>query len=167
MASRLNLLHACESLDPTDAALLSELADDARLTNTALADRVGLPASTCLNRVRALRRSGWITGHHTQIDRRSLGLDLAVLVGLQLKDKRAQYVHALIQDLKRMPHVVAVMRTSGTYDLMIQVYVRDTDHLVEEVIDPLTENRHVAGTQTILLHEHWRRMSLVGDCFLA
>lgn len=167
MASRLNLLHASEALQPTDAALLSALADDARVTNTALAEAVGLPASTCLNRVRTLRRSGWITGHHTQVDRRSLGLDLAVLVGLVVKDKRAQTVHALIEDLKKMPHIVAVMRTSGTYDLMIQVYVRDTDHLVDDVIDPLTENRNVAGTQTILLHEHWRRISLVGEFFPA
>lgn len=167
MRSRLNLLQACDTLSPTDAALLLDLADDARATNTALAERVGLPPSTCLNRVRSLRRSGWITGHHTQVDRRALGLDLAVLVGLHLKDKRAQFVHALVEDLKRMPHVVAVMRTSGAYDLMVQVYVRDTDHLVKGVIDPLTEDRYVAGTQTILLVEHWRRTSLVGDFFLA
>lgn len=165
MGSRLNLLHAAETLRPTDVTLLEELADDARVTNTELAARAGLPPSTCLNHVRSLQRSGWITGHHTQVDRRALGLDLAVLVGLVVKDKRARHVHALVEDLKRVPHVVAVMRTSGVYDLMIQVYVRDTDHLVEQVIDPLTENPHVAGTQTILLHEHWRRMSLVGDFF--
>lgn len=167
MSSRLNLLHSCDTLQPTDVALLAELADDARVTNTELAARVGLPPTTCLNHVRSLRRSGWIAGYHTQLARRTLGLDLAVLVGLHLKDKRAHYVHALIEDLKRLPHIVAVMRTSGTYDLMIQVYVRDTDHLIEQVIDPLTENRYVAGTQTILLHEHWRRMSLIGDFFLA
>lgn len=162
MASRLNLLQACKTLEPTDAALLGELADNARITNAALADRAGIPASTCLNRVRALRRNGWITGHHTQVDRRSLGLDLAVLVGLELKDKRAEFTHALIRDLREMPHVVAVMRTSGAYDVMIQACARNTDDLVEQVLDPLTVNRYVANTQTILVHEAWRRTSLVG-----
>ncbi len=47
-------------VDPVDRAILHVLAEDARITNAALAQRVGIAASTCLLRVRALRESGVI-----------------------------------------------------------------------------------------------------------
>lgn len=165
MAAKLHLLQDCAEVNRTDAYVLGELADNARITNAALAVRAGIPASTCLNRVRALTRAGPIVGYHTQISRRSLALNLDVLIGVLLKAKRAHAIHALLQDLKEFPHIVAMMRTSGAYDLMIEAHVRDTDHLIREVIDPLTENKHVGSTQTMLVHEHWRRMSLVGTFF--
>lgn len=165
MTAASNVLQLCSAVRPQAARLLTVLADNARITNSALAARVGMPASTCLTHVQALASRGLVTGYHTQVDRRQLGLKLDVLIGLQLKDKRAPIVHALIEELREYPHIMAVMRTSGAFDLMVQALVRDTDHLIAEVIDPITDTRHVAGTQTILVHEHWQRMSLVGRFF--
>ena len=45
-----------QPLDSTDRALVRELARDGRLTNQALAERVGVAASTALTRVRMLVR---------------------------------------------------------------------------------------------------------------
>ena len=160
-----NIVQISDAFGPRAARLLSLLADNARITNASLAERAGMPASTCLNHVQALRSSGLIAGHHTQIDRRHLGLMLDVLIGLQLKDKRAATVHTRMDELQHLPYVTAVMRTSGAYDLMIQAQVRDTDHLISEIIDPITEMHDVGGTQTILVHEHWQRMSLIGRFF--
>jgi hypothetical protein len=59
------------------------------------------------------------------------------------------------------------MRTSGPFDLMVNAHVSDTDHLVTEIIDPLTDNQSVSGTQTLMVVEHWRRASLLGGFFRA
>lgn len=166
-ASRIqsDVVQRCETIAPNAARILEAIADDARITNAALARRVGIPPSTCLNRLQALRSGGLIAGHHTRVDRRQLGLAFEALVGIQLKDKRAASVHARIHELQDLPYVMAVMRTSGAFDLMVQVQVQDADHLVSEVVDPMTEMQDVAGTQTILVVEHWRRMSLAGRFF--
>jgi len=47
-----------EILDKFDAAILKELQADGRLTNTELAQRVGLSAAPCWRRVRALEQAG-------------------------------------------------------------------------------------------------------------
>src|SRR5690242_6866 len=54
-------------LDDVDRAILEALSDDARLPNNRLAERVGVAPSTCLQRVRALRRSGVLRGFHADI----------------------------------------------------------------------------------------------------
>lgn len=156
----MNEIHDPASIDPTDAAILSVLADNARITNSDLSARVGIPASTCLYRVRALVKSGLIAGFYTHVSRRKLGLDLDVLVGVVLKDKQAQAVHQMMEKLKAVPQILTVMRTTGAYDLTIHAQVRDTEHLLHDVIDPLSD--HVASTQTMLIVEHWRRPSLFG-----
>lgn len=167
MAPSSSNLQGTIPLDDVDWRILDALADDARMTNAALAETVGLPASTCLHRVRSLTRQGVIAAYHSRIDRHRLGLHLEVLIGLGLTDKRQRAVTNVIVDIKKLPHVSGLMRTSGPFDLMVNALVANTDDLVTEVINPLTENAYVGSTQTLMVVEHWQRLSLQGDFFLA
>jgi DNA-binding Lrp family transcriptional regulator len=151
--------------DDVDRKLLRLLADDARITNASLASRAGIPASTCISRVRNLNGSGVLEGHHARIQRRALGLALDVLVGVSLKSKQAAAVHETVEYIKQLRHVTTVLRTSGPFDLLVNAYLIDTDHLLTQLINPLTENKHVANTQTFLVSEHWHRASLLGEFF--
>jgi DNA-binding Lrp family transcriptional regulator len=54
--------------DAVDRRILEALAADARISNAALAEQVGIAPSTCLARVRALREDGVIQGFHAEID---------------------------------------------------------------------------------------------------
>src|SRR5690606_20818083 len=71
-------------LDVIDWRILKELQADGRVTNVALARRVGISAPPCLRRVRALEEAGFITGYHAQVDEQMLGFELTafVMVGL-------------------------------------------------------------------------------------
>ena len=51
-------------MDSLDRKILAELQQDGRLTVTELAERVGLSLSPCHRRVRALEKSGAISGYH-------------------------------------------------------------------------------------------------------
>ena len=55
-------------LDPTDWRILKELQADGRVTNVALAAKVGLSPPPCLRRVRALEDAGVIAGYAALID---------------------------------------------------------------------------------------------------
>ena len=63
-------------LDDVDRAILEALSDDARIPNSRLAERLGIAPSTCLARVRALRRGGILRGFHADIDMAALGRPL-------------------------------------------------------------------------------------------
>jgi len=72
--------------------ILRILGQDARIANTALADRVGLSPSACLRRVQELERSGAIRGYRAMIDAeaRGVGFVAYVTVGLGEHTKAAQ-----------------------------------------------------------------------------
>ena len=68
------------SLDRLDQRILDELQRDGGLTNQQLAERVGLSASPCSRRVRALEDAGVIRRRVTLLDHRERGLSLTVIV---------------------------------------------------------------------------------------
>ena len=71
-------------LDALDWRILKELQADGRMTNVALAERVGLSAPPCLRRVRALEEAGLIAGYTVLLDEPALGFSLTAfaMVGL-------------------------------------------------------------------------------------
>ena len=60
-------------LDAIDCRIIAELQADARLSNVALAEKVGLSPSPCLRRVKRLERDGFIEGYRAALRRNRLG----------------------------------------------------------------------------------------------
>ena len=63
-------------LDAIDHRILDAIQADGRITNQALAERVGLSPSPCLRRVRALEDAGVIMGYAGLVDPDAVGLDV-------------------------------------------------------------------------------------------
>jgi hypothetical protein len=66
--------------DRRDIAILDLLQQDALMPVAAIAEQVHLSPSACSRRIADLRRSGYITGSTTLLDRRKLGLPMTVFV---------------------------------------------------------------------------------------
>ncbi|UUZ61226.1 Lrp/AsnC family transcriptional regulator [Nocardioides sp. B-3] len=64
------------ALDAVDLRILSELTEDGRITNSALAARVGIAESTCPARVRSLRERAIVRGVHADVDPAALGFPI-------------------------------------------------------------------------------------------
>src|SRR5690349_18997452 len=60
-------------LDRIDRHILRLLQADGRMTNIALAERVGISPPPCLRRVRALEAAGFIRGYHADLAAEALG----------------------------------------------------------------------------------------------
>ena len=71
-------------VDAVDRAILGVVAEDARITNQRLADRVGVAPSTALARLRSLRSRGVIRGFHAEVDLAALGRPLQALIAVRL-----------------------------------------------------------------------------------
>jgi DNA-binding Lrp family transcriptional regulator len=143
-------------LDPTDRAILRVLADDARISNKELADRVGIAQSTCLARVRALRANGVIRGFHADIDPRALGHDLEAMIAIRLQPNARGSLTEHVAALSRRPEVLDVYFVAGANDFLLHVATASTDALRAFVADHLNRDPGIAGTETNLIFEHTR-----------
>ena len=67
-------------MDALDREVLLALQEDGRMSNLALARKLGLSPSAMLGRVRRLERSGAIRGYRAIIDPAALGVTVRALV---------------------------------------------------------------------------------------
>ncbi|MGB3070192.1 MAG: Lrp/AsnC family transcriptional regulator [Ottowia sp.] len=116
-----------ERLDSYDLAILQHLQADGRLTNTELAQRVGLSAAPCWRRVRALEEAGFIRGYRAEIDRHKIGLGVLAFVRLDAERNAGSVTRELEERIKHLPEVVSCHYISGSGTFELQVVSRDLD----------------------------------------
>ena len=116
-----------ETLDKFDIQILAQLQADARLTNTELAQRVGLSAAPCWRRVRALEEAGYIKGYHAEIDRHKIGLGVLAFVRLDASRNTGEPLREMEEAIRKIPEIVACHYISGTGTFEMQVVARDLD----------------------------------------
>ncbi|NAZ81627.1 AsnC family transcriptional regulator [Kineococcus sp. R8] len=143
-------------VDPVDRAILRVLAEDARTTNQSLAQQVGIAASTCLLRVRALRESGAIRGFHADVDPAALGLELQAMIAVRLAAHARGSMGPFVARIRRQPEVVDVYFVAGANDYLLHVAVPGTSDLRDFVAEHLSRDPDVALTETSLIFEHTR-----------
>lgn len=143
-------------LDEVDRRILTTLHADARISNSALADNVGIAASTCHGRVRRLQDLGVIRGFYTDIDPAAIGLSLQAMISVNLQSNARGKIRSFIAQMRSKPQVMDVYFLAGADDFILHVAARDTDDLRAFVVENLNADADVAGTQTSLIFEHLR-----------
>ncbi len=146
-------------IDDVDRRILTALHADARMPNSALADLVGIAASTCHGRVRRLQDLGVIRGFYADIDPAAIGLTLQAMISVSLQANSRGKIRSFIQTIRRKPQVMDVYFLAGADDFILHVAARDTDDLRAFVVENLNADADVAGTQTSLIFEHLRGAS--------
>ncbi|MBI1350300.1 MAG: AsnC family transcriptional regulator [Actinomycetales bacterium] len=143
-------------LDPVDDALVRELVRDGRRPNNALADRVGIAASTALARIRLLVQRGVIRGIHADVDPAAVGCPVQAVIALRLRTHDADHVLGFAQRVSLLPEVIEVFHVSGSEDFLVHVAVATTGDLRDFALESLTSDPVVAHAQTHLVFEHRR-----------
>ena len=146
-------------IDDVDRRILTALHADARMPNSALAELVGIAASTCHGRVRRLQELGVIRGFYTDIDPAAIGLTLQAMISVSLQSNARGKIRDFIQHIRARPQVMDVYFLAGADDFILHVAARDTDDLRAFVVENLNADADVAGTQTSLIFEHLRGAS--------
>ncbi len=143
-------------LDGVDRRILSLLHSDARITNNALAEAVGIAASTCHGRVRRLVDLGVIRGFYTDIDPVTVGMPLQAMISVSLQSNARGKIRSFIHQIRGKRQVMDVYFLAGADDFILHVAARDTEDLRSFVVENLNADADVAGTQTSLIFEHLR-----------
>ena len=145
------------ALEAKDMRILSELSNNARITNKRLASLVGLSESACLERVRRLERDGVLSGSHAEVDPESVGVGVQAFVAVRLKRHTRRAVASFRSYALTLPEVSGVFHVSGEFDFYVHVATSDVDHLRDFALDSLTTRPEVQGIQTSIMFEAVRR----------
>lgn len=137
-------------LDATDWRILKELQSDGRMTNVALASRVGLSAPPCLRRVRALEESGLITGYTVLVDERALGFQLTAFAMVGLHNQSEADLRTFENRVLGWPVVREAHMLSGESDYMLKCVAPDLAAFQDFVLNQLTAAPNVASVKTSL-----------------
>ncbi|MFF0269923.1 Lrp/AsnC family transcriptional regulator [Kribbella sp. NPDC004536] len=140
--------------DEIDRQILRLLLADGRMPNNALADAVGIAPSTCLGRVRALRRSGVIRGYHADVDTRALGLPLQAVVGIRTAPHSRSKADEFLACLCALPGVLSAFHVTGPIDYLAHVAAESVHALRDVVGTRIATHPIVVNTETSLVFEH-------------
>lgn len=114
-------------LDDLDRAILRELQANARISNADLAERVGLSASPCWQRVKRLEDNGYIEGYVAVLGQKQLGLPDTVIIEVTLEKHDDEVLERFGRALTDLPEVLEAYLTTGEYDYFIKVAVDGTE----------------------------------------
>jgi DNA-binding Lrp family transcriptional regulator len=143
-------------LDELDARIVAVLRREGRLPNNALAEKVGVAASTCLIRTRSLVERGVIAGFHAEVDPAWIGRPIQAMIAVRLRGDARGAINEFSDRLAGMAEVLNVYFLAGADDFHVHVAAKDPDDLRMFVVDHLSSAPEVALTETNLIFEHKR-----------
>lgn len=114
-------------LSEVDRRLLDHLQRDCRISNQELAAAVGMSASACWRRVRALEEAGVISGYVALVDGERIGQRFSAIVHVTLQRHERHHLDEFLDALSRRPEVLQVFATTGEADYHVHVLCEDKD----------------------------------------
>jgi Lrp/AsnC family leucine-responsive transcriptional regulator len=136
------------TLDRYDIAILRELQQDARLSNTELASRIGLSAAPTWRRVKWLEDQRYITGYRAELDRRKIGLGVLAFVRVDSERNNAAATGELEEAIRHIPEVISCHYISGSGTFELQVMATDLDAFSRLCLDTLLTLPNVKDLHT-------------------
>lgn len=112
-------------IDDINRRILRILEKDGRISNSDLADKVGLSASACLRRVQDLERRGVIRGYKAVLDRSALGGGFTVIVAVGLSEHQKKDQEAFEKAMASAPEVLECHNVAGSIEYLLRVEVSD------------------------------------------
>lgn len=136
------------SLDRTDYRILHHIQNNARISNTELADAVGLSPSPCLRRVRALEEAGVIRRYAGIVDAGAVGLPISIFVSVSLDRQERSGLEEFEQRIQSYPEVMECYLMTGSSDYLVRIVAPDLQAYERFLAEHLTRIPGVANIQS-------------------
>jgi DNA-binding Lrp family transcriptional regulator len=137
-----------EPLDKIDSRILEIIQEEARISNTDLADRVGLSPSPCWRRVRTLEADGVIERYVTLVNAKSVGLPINVFATVTLEKQIEPALEAFEKAVTQRPEVMECNLMTGEFDYLLRVVVPDLGAYERFLMDHLTRIKGIASIKS-------------------
>jgi Lrp/AsnC family transcriptional regulator, regulator for asnA, asnC and gidA len=135
-------------IDKLDRQILKFLMKDATIPYTEIAKELIVSPGTIHVRMKKLQELGVIQGIHLIVDPAKIGYDICSFLGVYL-EKGSEYKDA-VEKMKKIPEIVELHYTTGSYSMFIKVLCRDTKHLREVLNEKIQPIKGVQRTETFI-----------------
>ncbi|SDB90334.1 Lrp/AsnC family transcriptional regulator [Williamwhitmania taraxaci] len=149
-------------VDEIDRKILSFLVKNARMPFLEIARECGISGAAIHQRVKKMEEAGIIAGSRLTVKPKALGFDVCAFVGVQLSQSN-QY-DGVISALKLMPEVVECHFITGPYAVLLKLFCRDNEHLMEVLVNTIQNIPGISNTETFIsLNQAIERQVYVKD----
>lgn len=142
-----------KSLDRLDLKILQELQHNGRISNIALAERIGLSATPCQERVKRLERDGFITGYHARLSPRHLQQDFITFMTVNLERTGEGVFHRFARDIQALDEVVECHMVGGGFDYILKIRSASMQDFRQFMADKLANLPGIAQTHSYFVME--------------
>jgi Lrp/AsnC family transcriptional regulator for asnA, asnC and gidA len=124
------------------------LSKNARIPFKDVAAECGVSRAAIHQRVQHLIDAGIIMGSGFDVNPKSLGYSTCTYVGITLE--RGSMYRDVVACLANIPEVVECHFTTGPYTMMVKLYARDNEQLMQLLNDKLQGIHGVMATETLI-----------------
>lgn len=117
-----------DKLSDIDLRILEALQREGDITNVRLAELVGLSPSPCLQRVRKLRKMGYISGVSAVINLKKIASNITLYCQIRLSEQTMRQYSIFEKAVAKISEIVECSMISGDYDYILKLVVRDMAH---------------------------------------
>ncbi len=137
-----------EKIDNLDKKILSILSKNARIPFKDVAAECGVSRAAIHQRVQHLIAGGVITGSGFDVNPKSVGYSTCTYVGINLE--RGSMYKDVVQQLLTIPEIVECHFTTGSYTMLLKVYARDNEQLMDQLNNKMQMIPGVVSTETLI-----------------
>ena len=137
-----------EKIDKLDRKILSILSKNARIPFKDVATECGVSRAAIHQRVQRLIEDGVITGSGFDVNPKSLGYSTCTYVGLNLE--RGNMYKKVVERILLIHEVVECHFTTGPYTMLLKLYAKDNEQLMDLLNNQLQSIPGVVSTETLI-----------------
>ena len=137
-----------EKIDNLDKKILKIIMRNARIPSKDVALECNVSRAAIHQRIQRMIDMNVITGSGYNVNPKALGYATCTYIGVTL-EKGAMY-RDVVPELEKIEEVVECHFTTGPYTMLIKLYARDNEHLMELLNDRIQNIHGVTSTETLI-----------------
>lgn len=141
-------LFEMEKIDNLDRKILSIITRNARIPSKDVAVECGVSRAAIHQRIQRLTELNVITGSGYTVNPKVLGYSTCTYIGVTLE--RGAMYRDVVPEFEKIPEIVECHFTTGPYSMLIKLYARDNEHLMDLLNTRIQMIPGVVGTETLI-----------------
>ena len=141
-----------EKIDKLDRKILKIVMQNARIPSKDVAVECGVSRAAIHQRIQRLIDLKVITGSGYNVNPKDLGFHTCTFIGVNLE--RGAMYRDVVPELEKIPEIVECHFTTGPYTMLVKLFARDNEHLMDLLNNKIQCIKGVTGTETLISLDH-------------
>lgn len=141
-----------DRIDNLDRKILKIVMRNARIPSKDVALECGVSRAAIHQRIQRMIDLNVITGSGYNVNPKDLGYSTCTYIGVRLE--RGSLYRDVVPEFEKIPEITECHFTTGPYTMLVKLFARDNEHLMELLNDKIQNIPGVVGTETLISLDH-------------